>query len=53
MAKIVCDKHGDVTYVSLIFLDTEDHKHPKEFKGKAICFYCLAEQFKLIDVKED
>ena len=53
MAKIICEKHGDVTYVSLIFMDTAEHEHQEEFKNKAICFYCLAEQFKLIDVKED
>lgn len=53
MAKVVCDKHGDVTYVSLVFLDTAEHTHPKEFKGKAVCFYCLSEQLKPATVIED
>lgn len=44
--KVICDKHGDVSAVSLTFQPAVGHKHPEKFKGKAVCFYCL---YELID----
>lgn len=39
--KVVCDLHGNVEAVSILFQTQKDYKHPDKYTEKAICLYCL------------